>query len=187
MHKLSYKDIFLLFIILLGSIFVTRCSSGITLEATIPPSTWNSYQNRWYGFEIEYPPDSSLVENIGGSNVVIYLNSGGEPFGASDRFIVVNSRHTVSGCRDPIEGSHSVVYLIGDQRFDQTEGKSGGSPLETRWISFTTGQDEICVTLTYASKGENSAAGSGSFVNLDSAEYTSFEGVLRSFRWVEVE
>lgn len=148
MHKPSLRDTALLLLILTGSVFLARCGSVQTLEATNPPSTWNSYQNRWYGYEIECPPDSSLVENIGGSNVVIDLNSGGEPFTASDRFVVVNPRLAPGSCQDSKEGSHPVASLIGDQRFIQTKGRSGRSPLGLRWISFTTGQDNICITLT---------------------------------------
>jgi hypothetical protein len=164
---------------------VSVCSKTPIIDATPPPDEWETYWNRWYEYQVQYPPSSYLVETIGGASTTIYLNPEGVPsFTRSNRFVLISSRHSYDGCLDEDTGSQRLSYRIGDLEFMREDGSSASSSMQVQWQSFTTSRDGVCITLTYASRGGNPDLQLSSLNAFgDSNEYRYFLELLRSFQW----
>jgi hypothetical protein len=132
---------------ILVTLTAAACSGA---QATQPPVSWDAYANRWFSYEVRYPPGSSLVETLGGASTVIYLNAGTEPFAASHDFVILTAAHTADECEPPTAAAHGHQsgrrFRIGPSGHTSREGQAEGSTGTTRWESYSTGYRDVCVT-----------------------------------------
>ncbi len=161
-------------------------------QPTPPPVSWNAYWNRWYGYEIRYPPDGSVVENIGGSSTVVYLLAGDQPFAPTDQMVLLTAMHAGAECVIPgkldAPEARPEELRIGALKFTKYEGRSGAAPFETTWESYATAQDGACVVITYAVRPPSPSTTGGTRATPSPEDARlQFDGMLASFAWTGVK
>jgi len=167
---------------ILGALMLSACSGADRPPVTPPPESWFTYQNRWLAYEIRYPPDSSLVETLGGTSTVIYLHAGSEPFSASDHQVLLSAGHgtceSLGGTSHPALTGRAVT--VGDADFVWRQGWAG----TTRWESYFIEREGVCLRITYSGSTPEVDPG---ITSQDSAPPTEgqdiLQGMLISLRW----
>ncbi len=171
---------------LLGTLVLSACATADHLSVTPPPESWFTYQNRWYAYEIRFPPDSSLVETIGGTSTVIYLHTGAEPFSASDHLVLLSAGRgtceALGGTTHPAYTARGVT--VGEADFLWRQGSAGA----TRWESYSMEREGVCLTITYSARTPEVDRGITPRAPASQLEEQSIlQGMLISLRWSVAE
>ncbi len=154
------------------------------------PATWASYSNRWYGYAIRYPPESSIVETIGGSSTTVYLLAGNQPFATSEPLVLLTATHPGANCVIPgtrrEREARPTLIRVGAVVFARYSGQSGAPSAITTWESYSTEQDGTCVVITYSVRPLGpSLTDSAQAVHPGDEARSHLDGILASFTWVE--
>jgi len=130
-------------------------SSTPVPEISSAPEDWLTYSNQSFGFELKYPPQSTL-EDMPPDHARIDL-----PFtpdtNLQEKYLEIDAYTITEGqeCSSPFamgyapEAIHREAVIVNGIEFNRASGGEGAAGNFYAWTAYSTSREDICVSLTF--------------------------------------
>jgi hypothetical protein len=171
----------------------TNTGSGITVVSPTqtPQSTWKTYQDTTYGFQLSYPEQGTLAEGTDGQGTRIDL-----PFAAGtnlhEKYVQIDVLENTDVCSSPLAQGYEPETLQEEQisvngiDFHTASGGEGAAGNIYEWTAYTTTRDSTCVSVSFVLHSVNPFNYPTPPPEFDRASETGvFAEIISTFTWTK--
>lgn len=154
-----------------------------------PGADWLTYTNSGYGFQLLYPPGSSLVPTgtVSFTGITLPVAGGTNLVGKKLGIYVQVGSPT---CQSPMNGFTNPAATranIAINGLNWVNQALGGAPIgaSSDWTSYSTDSGGVCVSLGFTVSFQNPPSGTGGPPAYNkAAESQSFLQIVNTFKWL---
>jgi heat shock protein HslJ len=166
--------------------------SGMLCSGTqaVTDSDWQICHSQAYGFEVQYPPEGTLVDQAAQSaRIDLPFTSGTN---LSEKYLEITVEETGETCTSPLAQGYEPGTIpaepvqLNDLEFVKETGHEGAAGSIYEWVAYSTGKDGLCISLGFILHSSNPDVFSTPPPLFDSeAESEVFEQIVSTFQWLE--
>jgi len=175
--------------IILSTATATQIPGPVPLcqpEATHGTGGWTICHSQPYGFEVSYPPDSTLGEvREDYARIDLPITPGTN---LVEKYLEISASHGAKSCTSPLAQGFDPAAVPTQQvslqslGFTRQEGKEGAAGNHYQWVAYSISQGDACISLSFvlhSANPENYATPPAEFDQQQESEI--FDQVLATF------
>jgi hypothetical protein len=166
----------------------------IILMALLPAchlSSWLTYTNTAYGFELQYPPGGSLA--TGATDTAVRIDLPITPgTNLVEKYLEINVTDGAGTCESPLAAGYAPGTLtptnlvINGNNFARVSASEGAAGSFYEWTAYSTVNGSVCVSLTFVLHSHNPGVYSTPPPTFDGpGESAVFNLIVETFAWLE--
>lgn len=171
----------------------TNTGPGITATSptNTPESTWKTYQNTAYGFQLRYPEEGIVTEGEDGKSARIDLPIA-EGTNLHEKYVQIDVMENPDQCSSPLAQGYAPGALqeqqvnVNSVDFRTASGEEGAAGNFYEWTAYTTTRESTCVSISFVLHSVNPSNYPTPPPEFDRVVETEvFTEIISTFTWTE--